>query len=125
MAKMTRAQRAQKICNELNGVRNFMTERARRFVDSCELMTIESEFGKAYDNGEDLEEVADDLADEWGYVNGFPEICTYMDDEIRESMHPEYVGATDKEFLQEYVRRDPDPDFREILENEFHVYIDD
>ena len=45
------------------------------------------------------------------------EIATYMNDDIRESMHGDYDDP--EEFLKAYVKKDPD--FKEILETEFHI----
>lgn len=45
------------------------------------------------------------------------EIATYMNDDIRESMHGNYDDS--EEFLKAYVEKDPD--FKEILETEFHI----
>lgn len=45
------------------------------------------------------------------------EIATYMNDDIRESMHGDYDDP--EEFLKAYVEKDPD--FKEILETEFHI----
>ena len=45
------------------------------------------------------------------------EIATYMNDDIRESLHGDYDNP--KEFLKAYVEKDPD--FKEILETEFHI----
>jgi len=45
------------------------------------------------------------------------EIATYMNDDIRESMHGDYNNP--EEFLKAYVEKDPD--FKEILETEFHI----
>lgn len=47
------------------------------------------------------------------------EIATYMNDDIRESLHGDY--DTPKEFLEAYVEKDPD--FKEILETEFNIEI--
>lgn len=44
-------------------------------------------------------------------------IATYMNDDIRESMHGDYDDP--EEFLKAYVEKDPD--FKEILETEFHI----
>ena len=44
------------------------------------------------------------------------EIATYMNDDIRESLHGDYDNPD--EFLKAYVEKDPD--FKEILETEFH-----
>lgn len=45
------------------------------------------------------------------------EIATYMNDDIRESLHGDYYNP--EEFLKAYVKKDPD--FKEILETEFHI----
>ena len=45
------------------------------------------------------------------------EIATYMNDDIRESMHGDYDNP--EEFLKVYVEKDPD--FTEILKTEFNI----
>lgn len=47
------------------------------------------------------------------------EIATYMNDDIRESMHGDYDDP--EEFLKAYVEKDPD--FEKILETEFNIEI--
>lgn len=55
-----------------------------------------------------MDKITQDLLDE---------IATYMNDNIRESMHGDY--NVPEEFLKAYVEKDPD--FKEILETEFHI----
>lgn len=45
------------------------------------------------------------------------EIATYMNDDIRESLHGDYDEP--EEFLKAYVEKNPD--FKEILETEFNI----
>jgi hypothetical protein len=45
------------------------------------------------------------------------EIASYMDDEIREELHSQLAPCTHEEFIKAYLERDPD--FIEILHNEF------
>ena len=44
-------------------------------------------------------------------------IGSYMDDDIREQVHAELAPCTHEEFLERYLELDPD--FEELLENEF------
>ncbi len=46
-------------------------------------------------------------------------IATYMDDEIREAVHVELAPCTPEEFLKRYLELDPD--FAELLKNEFDL----
>lgn len=46
-------------------------------------------------------------------------IATYMNDDIRENLHLDISGCTPEEFLAAYLKADPD--FVELLENEFHI----
>lgn len=48
-------------------------------------------------------------------------IATYMDDEIREKVHIEMAPCKPVDFLKRYLELDKDPDFWEILENEFNI----
>ena len=45
------------------------------------------------------------------------EIASYMDDEIRERLHSEIAPCSHDEFIYRYLKEDPD--FLEILQNEF------
>lgn len=45
-------------------------------------------------------------------------IGTYMNDEIREDLHADLAPCTPEEFLNAYLERDPD--FLNLLENEFY-----
>lgn len=49
-------------------------------------------------------------------------IATYMDDEIREHVHDELAPCEPEEFLRRYLEFDPD--FTELLRNEFDVEMD-
>lgn len=44
-------------------------------------------------------------------------ITTYMDDDIRETVHFELAPCSPEEFLKRYLELDPN--FREVLESEF------
>ena len=44
-------------------------------------------------------------------------ICTYMDDNIREELHFKLAPCSNRTFLQAYCTRDPE--FEELLKNEF------
>lgn len=46
-------------------------------------------------------------------------IATYMDDDIRETVHQELAPCTPEKFLKRYLELDPD--FEELLENEFSI----
>lgn len=48
-------------------------------------------------------------------------IATYMNDEIRESVHIELAPCTPKEFLQRYVELDPN--FEDLLKTEFKIEL--
>lgn len=48
-------------------------------------------------------------------------IATYMNDEIRESVHIELAPCTPEEFLRRYVELDPD--FKELLKTEFRIEL--
>lgn len=48
-------------------------------------------------------------------------IATYMNDEIRESVHIELAPCTPEEFLRRYVELDPD--FKELLKAEFRIEL--
>lgn len=45
------------------------------------------------------------------------EIASYMDDEIREELHSQLAPCSHEEFIQAYLEKDPE--FIEILQNEF------
>lgn len=49
-------------------------------------------------------------------------IATYMDDEIREQVHAEIAPCEPEEFLRRYLELDPE--FLELLENEFGIEIE-
>lgn len=46
-------------------------------------------------------------------------IATYMDDNIRESLHYELAPCEPDVFLKEYIKRDPG--FEELLHDEFGI----
>lgn len=48
-------------------------------------------------------------------------ICTYMNDDIREELHFKLVPCSNKTFLNEYCKRDPG--FEELLKNEFDIVL--
>ena len=48
------------------------------------------------------------------------DIATYMDDDIRESLHGHIVG--NEEFLVEYLKYDPE--FEEILNDQFFIEVE-
>ena len=51
-------------------------------------------------------------------------IATYMDDDIREKVHFELAPCEPVNFLRRYLELDKDPDFRDVLENEFNIIPD-
>ena len=48
-------------------------------------------------------------------------IASYMNDEIRESVHNDMNYNSPEDFLREYVKRDPD--FEEFLNTEFSIEL--
>lgn len=48
-------------------------------------------------------------------------IASYMDDEIRETVHFELAPCTPEEFLLRYLELDPD--FEELLNSEFGIEV--
>lgn len=50
-------------------------------------------------------------------------IASYMDDDIRETVHYELAPCTPEEFLIRYL--DQDPEFEKLLWSEFRVDMDD
>lgn len=48
-------------------------------------------------------------------------IASYMDDETRENVHFELAPCDPKEFLKRYLELDPD--FSELLDNEFGIEV--
>lgn len=48
-------------------------------------------------------------------------IATYMNDEIREDLHQELAPCNPDEFLTRYLELDPE--FEELLENEFNIIV--
>ena len=48
-------------------------------------------------------------------------IASYMNDEIREDLHQELAPCEPEEFLNRYLELDPD--FEELLENEFNIVV--
>lgn len=48
-------------------------------------------------------------------------IVPFMDDDIREKVHFELAPCEPLDFLKRYLELDKDPDFREILKNEFNI----
>lgn len=48
-------------------------------------------------------------------------IASYMKDDIREDLHQELAPCEPEEFLKEYLELDPD--FEELLENEFNIVV--
>ena len=51
-------------------------------------------------------------------------IATYMDNDIREKVHFELAPCEPLDFLRRYLELDKDPDFRDVLENEFNIIPD-
>lgn len=49
-------------------------------------------------------------------------IVTYMDDDIRENVHFDLVPCSEEEFLDEYVKRDPE--FKKLLHEEFGIEME-
>lgn len=49
------------------------------------------------------------------------DICTYMDDDIREQVHGELAPCTPEEFLKRYLELDPE--FIELLQSEFKYIL--
>ena len=50
-------------------------------------------------------------------------IATYMDDEKREQVHFELAPCAPEAFLKRYVELDPN--FEELLKNEFDIELDE
>lgn len=50
------------------------------------------------------------------------DIASYMDDEIREFLHTRLAPCEPEEFLEEYLKHDPE--FEELLNNEFGIEVD-
>ena len=50
-------------------------------------------------------------------------IAVYMDDDIREAVQYDLAPCKPEEFLEEYIRRDPD--FTELLEHEFSIEVEE
>ena len=50
-------------------------------------------------------------------------IASYMDDEIRETVHAEMAPCGNREFLERYLELDPD--FKELLKNYFYYDVDE
>ena len=48
-------------------------------------------------------------------------ICTYMDDDIREELHFKLAPCSNRTFLKAYCKRDPG--FEELLKNEFDIVL--
>lgn len=48
-------------------------------------------------------------------------IATYMDDDIRETVHFELAPCEPEEFLKRYLELDPN--FSELLDNEFEIEV--
>ena len=48
-------------------------------------------------------------------------IATYMNDNIREQVHFELAPCEPLDFLRRYLELDKDPDFWDVLENEFNI----
>lgn len=48
-------------------------------------------------------------------------ICTYMDDDIREELHFKLAPCSNRTFLEEYCERDPE--FTELLKKEFDIVL--
>lgn len=49
-------------------------------------------------------------------------IVTYMNDDIREDVHFDLAPCSEEEFLDEYVKRDPE--FEELLHEEFGIEME-
>ena len=50
-------------------------------------------------------------------------VASYMDDEIRETVHAEMAPCGNREFLERYLELDPD--FKELLRNYFYYDVDE
>ena len=48
-------------------------------------------------------------------------ICTYMNDDIREELHFKLAPCSNRTFLEEYCKRDTE--FDELLKNEFNIVL--
>ena len=48
-------------------------------------------------------------------------ICTYMNDDIREELHFKLAPCSNRTFLEEYCKRDTE--FTELLKNEFDIVL--
>ena len=49
------------------------------------------------------------------------EVATYMNDDLRETIHLELAPCTPEEFLIAYCNADPD--FEDLLNEEFHIEL--
>lgn len=50
-------------------------------------------------------------------------IVTYMNDDIREDVHFDLAPCSEEEFLDEYVKRDPE--FEKLLHEEFGIEMEE
>lgn len=50
-------------------------------------------------------------------------IVTYMNDDIREDVHFDLAPCSEEEFLDEYVKRDPE--FEKLLHEEFGIKMEE
>ena len=48
-------------------------------------------------------------------------ICTYMNDDIREELHFKLAPCSNRTFLKAYCERDPE--FTELLKKEFDIVL--
>lgn len=48
-------------------------------------------------------------------------ICTYMNDDIREELHFKLAPCSHRTFLKAYCKRDSE--FEELLKNEFNIVL--
>lgn len=46
-------------------------------------------------------------------------VVSYMDDDIRESLHLQLAPCTNSDFMTAYINEDPD--FEDLLDNEFGI----
>lgn len=50
-------------------------------------------------------------------------IVTYMNDDVREDVHFDLAPCSEEEFLDEYVKRDPE--FEKLLHEEFGIEMEE
>lgn len=109
---MTKAEKNQIEADRLHKM--DLSKFAERIIDSTDIDVMEECFG-----GMNREEVEAYILEHYLDDELMDTIGSYMNDEIRESLHGDIDNAAD--FLREYVKRDPD--FAELLENEWGIEL--